>query len=258
MIKRDELVAFIDQTLGQDLLQKARQIDVVANGVQIWGKPEVNKLALGVSLNREFLQAAIDFGADFCLVHHGLDLRTYEAAFPRYLQNQLKLIFQANLTVAGYHYVLDAHPTLGNNAQIIQALGANSKSPLYEDWGYVGEFPSAKSLSELQTACQQLFHRQPLVFPSGPTQIKTIGVVSGAGKPYAMHLAELEAKGVEAYISGETSESTPARLIESQINYLVCGHYATETFGVKALGQVISDHFSDQLLVQFLDQPSII
>lgn len=256
MIKRDELTQFIYHTLGEDFLAKAHAKDEVANGIQIQGQADVNKLALGVSCNQAFLKEAISRQANYCLFHHSLDFGLDKWLIPTYLQGQLRLIFQNNLTIAGFHYALDAHSSLGNNAQIIKLLGAKIAGPLYEEWGYIGKFDKPVALKQLKTQCQQLFNHPILSYETGPQTIKTIGVVSGAGKPHAKHIAEIQAQKIDLYISGETAEYIPARLVESNINYFVCGHYATETFGVKALGEVIGKHFGKALEVDFIDIPT--
>jgi dinuclear metal center YbgI/SA1388 family protein len=258
MIKRDEITHAIYDLIGRDLLEKAWQKDEVANGVQIEGSKDVSKIALGVSLNLDFLNKAIKGNVQYCIFHHGLDPRTYLSRLPLYLQKELKLIFNHQLTIAGFHYTLDAHPIIGNNAQIIQKLGAQLGDPLFDEWGYVGKFDKALELNIIKERCYKLFNHEIISFESSPKKITTIGVVSGAGKPYAGHLAELEDKGVELFISGETSESIPHKFLETGINYFVCGHYATETFGVKALGDKLRTHFGNKLEVEFIDLPSVI
>lgn len=256
MVQRDEITQAVTDIIGQALLTKAWQTDEVANGVQIIGQTEVHKIALGVSLNQEFLTEAVKRHAEYCLFHHGLDPRTYLSRLPLYLQQELKLIFKHDLTIAGYHYALDAHPIIGNNVQIIRHLGAQVGQPLFDDWGYTGKFAKPQSLSNLKQVCHKLFNHEILSYESGKKEIKTIGVVSGAGKPYLSQLDEFIPKGVELFISGETSESVPHKLVESGIDYFVCGHYATETFGIQALGEKLKTHFGKKVEVEFIDLPS--
>lgn len=258
MVKRDEITQFVETTLTPKLLQKAWAKDEVANGVQIVGQADVAKIALGVSLNLEFLETAVKWGAQYCLFHHGLDPRTYLSRLPIYLQKELKLIFVHELTIAGFHYALDAQPEIGNNAQIIKLLGAHIKQPLFDEWGYTAVFDKPVSITDLKTRCRQLFDHEIMHFPTGHSSITTIGVVSGGAKPHAMDLEECLAKGIEIFISGETSESIPHKLVESGIDYFVCGHYATETFGIKALGEKLKTHFGNQVEVEFIDIPSIL
>lgn len=256
MVKRDELVKFIYQTIGKDLLDKALVKDELANGVQFLGSEEVEKVVLGVSLNEDFLIEAVKAKAQFCIFHHGYDARVWKSRVPAYSQKRLKLITKNDLTIMGFHYALDAHKTIGNNAVIIRELGAKIKDTLFEEWGYTAEFSSPQDVNKLSEKCAKLFEHDIFAVLSGSKKVRTIGVVSGGGKPYEMHLAEMEEKGVELFISGETSESVPHKMKESKINYFAGGHYATEVFGVQELGRIIKQHYKNKLEVEFVDIPN--
>ncbi len=254
MIKRDELISFVNQTIGKELFEKAAVKDEFgANGVQISGGENVEKVALGVSLNEEFLQKAVFWGANFCIFHHSFDVRTYKSLFSISSQKRLKLIFKNDLTILGFHYALDAHPEIGNNAMIIKKLGGKIVDSLFEEWGFVGRLQNEISIHDLAHKCEKIFNHDVFVVEGDKAKVKTIGVVSGAGKPYGENIAEMEGKGVELYISGETSESTPHRMKESGISYFVCGHYATEVFGIQELGKRIKDNFGEKVEVNFID-----
>jgi dinuclear metal center YbgI/SA1388 family protein len=256
MIKRDDLIKYVNSLFGEELLAKARQQDELANGVQFLGSPDVETVTLGVSLNAEWLTSASESGSNFCIFHHGFDPRTYKSAFSTSSQERLRLIVQHNLTIMGFHYCLDAEPTFGNNAVILSALGATIDSPLFDDWGFVGTLKKPRTAESLAEECSELFGHDVLAIYAGPEKISTIGVVSGAAKPYEAEVWEMQQKGVQLFISGETSESTPHRMKESSINYFVCGHYATEVFGVQALGKQIKDHFGKAVKVEFIDIPN--
>ena len=256
MVKRDEIIKFIYQTIGKELMANALVKDEVANGVQFLGSDEVKKVALGVSANEEFLLAAVKAGAQFCIFHHGLDTRVWKSRYPRFAQKRLKVIVENKLTVVGLHYTLDSHPKIGNNAVIIRELGAKIKEPLFDDWGWTAELPQPETIEQMKTACEKLFNHKIFSVLDGPKQITTIGVVSGRGTPEMAEIAEMEAKGVELYISGETSEWIIHQMKESGINYFCGGHYATEVFGVRELGKTIKAYFNDQLEVEFIDIPN--
>lgn len=255
MVKRDDLIKFINLTFGAEWLKKAGEKDKLANGVQILGKGKVDRVFLGVSLNQDFLKEAVAAKADLCIFHHGFDPRTYQSCYPLYSQKRLKIIFENNLTIMGFHYVLDAHPQMGNNALIIKSLGAELGETLFDEWGYAGSFSQPQDVTALSKRCSQIFEHDVFAVFSGPKKVKTIGVVSGAGKPQAGELAEMETKGVELFITGETAESVPHQMKESGISYFACGHYASEAFGVQELGLVIKKQFP-QLQVEFLDIPN--
>lgn len=256
MVKRDEIIEYIYSIFGEELLAKALAKDEVANGVQTLGGENVEKVALGVTLNEEFLKKAIDWGSNFCIFHHGLDPRTYKSRLGISLQKRLKLIFDNKMTIAGFHGALDMHPEIGNNAMIIKKLGAKIKEPLFDEWGYVAEFEKPQDLVELADKCEHLFHHDIFVVDADKKRVKRIGVVSGAAKPYQENIAEMETKGVELFISGEPSESVPHRMQESGIAYFVCGHYATEKFGVQELGEKIKSKFKDKVEVKFIEVPN--
>lgn len=253
MLKRDDVIAFIYKTIGNDLLDKALMVDEVANGVQFLGAEEIEKISLGVSLNEEFLYKAAKNSSNFCIFHHGFDPRTWKSRYSLSAQKRLKIIINNKITIVGLHYSLDAHPEIGNNAQIINKLGAKIKASLFEDWGYVAVFDKEQDIHDLAHSCQEIFNHDVLVIAGGSDKVKTIGVVSGAAKPHDAEIAEMEAKGVELFISGETSESTIHKMKESGINYFICGHYATEVFGVKALGDKIKKEFGEKIDVDFID-----
>ena len=253
MIKRDELIEFIYETIGKELLEKAIKKDERINGVQFLGENDVEKIAIGVSLNEEFLQKAIKWGSNFCIFHHGLDPETYKSRFPLYSQKRLSLIFKNEITIMAFHYALDAHAEIGNNVTIIKKLGAKVGEPLDDEWGYTATFDTPQDVHELAHKCRDLFDHEVFVVEGDKEKVKKIGVVSGGAKPYAETLAELEAKGVELFISGETSESSPHKMKESGIAYFVCGHYATEKFGVQELGKKIESKFKPKVEVEFID-----
>lgn len=253
MVKRDELIKFIYSVIGRDLLEKTLKVDEMLNGVQILGAETTEKICMGVSLNEEFLKKAVEVGSNFCVFHHGLDARTYKSRIPLSSQKRLRLIFKNDITIVGFHYALDAHKEIGNNATIIKKLGGRIVDTLYEEWGFVAELPSAISIRDLAHKCEDLFDHDIFVVETARKKVKRIGVVSGGAKPYFENIAEMEEKGVELFITGESSESVPHKMQESEINYFSCGHYATEVFGVTELGKRIKDQFKDKVDVQFID-----
>jgi dinuclear metal center YbgI/SA1388 family protein len=256
MVNRDAIISFLEKYFGGDLLARAVYKDELANGVQVIGGENVEKVTLGVDTDEEFLKKTLELGSNFCITHHGLDFRVYKNRLPISTQKRLKLIFNHQITAMGFHFALDTHPVIGNNATLISSLGATKKQPFFEDWGYTATFEKPQNIEVLKERCEEIINHSVHAIKSGPKEIRTIGVCSGAAKPYAQHVAEMEEKGVELFISGESSESIPARMKESSINYFICGHYATEVFGVQELGKVIKSHFKEKLMVEFIDIPN--
>jgi len=256
MLKRDELIDHVYALIGQDVISKAKSMDELPNGVQFLGSDQVETVTLGVSLNEAFLQEAVQKESNFSVFHHAFDPRTYKSIYSSNSQKRLKLIFQNQFTIMGFHAALDIHPTLGNNAQIIKKLGASIKDPFFDNWGYTAEFSKALSLDQFESKLKTLFGKNYTAFISGPDQIKSLAVCSGAAKPYAEHIEQMNALRVQAYLSGETSESRPHVMMEEGINYFLCGHYATEVFGVLALGKALSDRVGDRVIIEFIDIPN--
>lgn len=253
MVKRDELTEYIDKEIGKDLFDKALLKDDFANGVQILGGEKVTKVALGVSLNEQFLKKAIEWGSNFCVFHHGIFTPTYKLQYTVSEQKRLGIVFKNNLTVVGLHYVLDAHPKIGNNAQIIKLLGAKIGQTFAEEWGFTAVFDKPQDVHELAHRCKDIFNHEVFAVEGEKEKVRKIGVVSGAYKPTPEDFVEMEKKKVELLITGETAEYLPHQMMESGINYFVCGHYATEVFGIKELGKKISSHFGNKVDVKFIE-----
>lgn len=260
MIKRDELVQFIESTIGNDLLAKARIKDIYSNGVQIHGAENVSKITLGVSLTHDFLVESIAAGAQFCLTHHGLDLSSHNIVTSRIhagLQADLKYIFENELTVAGYHYSLDAQPEFGNNATLIKELGATkTDEPFFDEWGYVAEFEKPIKATEVADKLAEVTSHDVFTVYGGPTTVKRLGVCTGGAKPYDRTLWEIIDKKLDGIVSGEIIEPGVAQAMGVGYNYYAAGHYATEVFGVQELGKILKENFGGKLEVEFIDLPN--
>lgn len=261
MVTRDELIKTIHHILGEDLVAWANKVDTNANGVQIHGEEKVSKVALGVSATLDFFREATDAGAQFCLTHHGMHLDSryiYNSRLDHAQQSILKHVFAHGLTVAAYHFALDAHPDIGNNAVIIRELGAKRLDIPYmlEGWGWVAEFAEPQDVEKLAEKCSDLFGNDVFAVYAGPKTIKRIGVCSGGGKPVGSMLHEIYEKKIDLHITGEIAHSGIHIAKESGFNYFAGGHYATEVFGVQELGKKLKEHYKDKLEVEFIDIPN--
>jgi dinuclear metal center YbgI/SA1388 family protein len=238
------------------LLEPQAFRDYCPNGLQVPGREEVSKVVTGVSASAELFERAIASKADLILVHHGLFWGSSPTAIDLPMKRRLKLLFDANISLAAYHLPLDAHPEVGNNALIARSLGGGELQPfaLHESTpiGFLARFPGEGiPAGELFARVTKLTARDPLVFDSGPPLIRTIAIVSGAGSNY---LADAILANADAFITGEPSERVMTHARESSIHFLAAGHYATETFGVNRLGA----HLADLLDVEheFIDVPN--
>ncbi|MGI5826453.1 MAG: Nif3-like dinuclear metal center hexameric protein [Patescibacteria group bacterium] len=256
MITRNEVLDFISSYFGEEFFAKARQHDSNANGLQIIGSDEVKKVALGVGVDLAFLEKSVEWGANFIIVHHGMNFDGLGQYLGPILQNRLKFIFDHNLTLMGFHYMLDAHPEIGNNAQTLKKLGTQIVASFSDSWGWVGEFTQAKSLEEVVSSLEEIFGREPIKVLEGKKEIKRVAVTSGGGVPRLPQMREFLDKEIDLYVTGEVRETTPALMQEAGINYLAFGHYDSEKFGVMALGDLLKKNFPG-LEVEFIDIPNL-
>ncbi len=260
MVLRDELISFIESSIGLDLISKSRLKDIYSNGVQIHGKNEITKITVGVTMTHDFLVESVAAGADFCLTHHGLDLTSHNLVSSRMhagIQADLKYIFSHDLTVAGYHYSLDAQPDFGNNVTIVNSLGAHLTGETYfDEWGYVAEFKKPISATDLASKLAELTNHDIFSVYGGPEMVSRIGVCTGGAKSYDRELFEIIDKKIDAHIAGEIIEPSIAQAQGVGFNYFACGHYASEVFGVQELGKIIKSHYGDNLEVEFIDIPN--
>jgi dinuclear metal center YbgI/SA1388 family protein len=236
---RDEIIAFLD-----DLLDAGSFDDYGPNGLQVAGAREVSVVVTGVSAHLELFHRAAALRAQLVLCHHGLFWRKQPVTIDERRRERLKALFDADISLAAYHLPLDAHPEVGNNALICAALGLERAEPFGEaagrPIGWVGRARVPLARDELIERCRTAFGREPLVFADGPDAVRSVGVISGGG---ADALAEAAERGLDAIVSGEPSEPAMADAREAGITFVAGGHYATETFGVKRLGELLEERF---------------
>jgi len=236
---RDAIITFLDELLDAQAFD-----DYGPNGLQVPGAEEVAGVVTGVSASLELFEAAVASGAGLVLCHHGLFWGAKQTGIDPVLKQRLKALFDADVSLAAYHLPLDAHPEVGNNALICGALGFEPSEPIGSHGGRaigrVGRTAQAVPIAELGDRCRAAFGREPLVFAEGPGSVGSIGVVSGGG---ASDLREAAAMGLDAFLTGEPAEPSMAEARETQVNFLACGHYATERFGVRKLGEILEERF---------------
>ncbi|WP_041230625.1 Nif3-like dinuclear metal center hexameric protein [Deinococcus peraridilitoris] len=246
---RDELVRWLDEYLNL-----SRYPDPSDNGLQIEGKSEITRVAVSVDTSLRTIEDAIDAGADLLIAHHGLFWGK-----PLMLRGPHKRRVQAaldgGLSIYAAHIPLDAHPEVGNNAVLAQALSLEHTRP-FGEWaghkiGLSGELPIPMTLQDLADRLQKLTGEICLVHGGGPGEVRRVGLVSGSGSDA---LVEATRAGLDTFITGEPKHANFYDSFENQLNAVYIGHYESETFGVRALAAKIEDTFG--LPWQFIHAPT--
>lgn len=245
MGRRDDIVAFADELLAVEAFPEYGR-----PGLQVLGADEVTKVVCGVSSSRELFERADAAGAQLVLVHHGLFWRNEPLVVDRRLKGRLEALFAGDLTLLAYHLALDAHPELGNNALLADRLGARRERE-FAAIGAGARYDEPVTIEELATRLRDATGREPLVFSGGPERIRRVAIVTGGG---GTRLIEAAHEGYDALVTGEPEEPALHAARELGIHFLAGGHYATETFGVKALASRLADEFG--LEWEFLDLPN--
>jgi len=226
--------------------------DGAANGLQVANRGTTTRIAATVDASLATVKLAIAAKADLLIVHHGLFWSpTHPWTGLKY--ELLRALIENNLAVYSSHLPLDAHPKLGNNAQLCAALGFKRLRPFFASHGQTIGFQTVTniSLTELAALLARATGDEPRVMPGGPKLCRRIGVVTGgAGGDLKIAAAE----GVDTFITGEGPHWTYALAEELGLNVLYGGHYTTETFGVKALAAHLSKKF--RVPWTFLDHPT--
>jgi dinuclear metal center YbgI/SA1388 family protein len=248
---RDEIISFCDELLEIDSFD-----DYGPNGLQVPGLREVSAIATGVTANREFLARAIEGGADLAIAHHGLFFGDGSGALTEQLAERLRVTLTAELSLAAYHLPLDAHREIGNNALLCGALGLDlDPRPFGEvkgrPIGVIGRSEDAIEPAELIARVTSVLGREPLVFEEGPQRVRTVGIITGGA---SSGLADAAAHGLDAFITGEPAEHAMGDARENGVHFIAAGHYATEMFGVRRLGEVVAERFD--LDHEFIDVPN--
>jgi dinuclear metal center YbgI/SA1388 family protein len=251
MAGRDEILGYCE-----DLLDCESFDDYGPNGLQVPGRAEVTKVATGVSANLETLEGAIAAGAELAITHHGLLWGDELSPLSVPMAARLRALLCSDVSLAAYHLPLDAHPEVGNNALLRDALELDADDRPFgmakgAAVGLIGRATEPIELDELRRRLSDAVGQEPLVFDSGPDRISTVGIVTGSGG-FALH--EAGPLGLDALVTGEPSEPVMGEAREYGVHFLAGGHYATETLGIRRLGELIAERFAVEH--QFIDVPN--
>jgi len=236
---RDDMIDFLDALLDPDAFD-----DYGPNGLQVPGSDEVDVVVTGVSAQLELFKRAAAEGGQLVLCHHGLFWDFHPRTVGSSMKRRLQTLFDADMSLVGYHLPLDAHPEVGNNALVCRALGLEPSEPFGTHrgrrLGFVGRSAEGVSFAELRERCSSALGQEPFVWETGPAVVHALGVVTGAA---ASSLGEAIDLGLDGLLTGEPAEHVMADAREAGVHFIAGGHYATETFGVRRLGDMLAESF---------------
>lgn len=250
MVELQEIVEFLDDYLK---VGDVPDYPGAYNGLQVENRAAVERVSVAVDACQATIGMAAEAGSQLLLVHHGLfwgdPLPVAGVTYRR-----LRALFDAEMALYAAHLPLDVHPELGNNVLLARALELEVEGSfgVHEKLEGIGVWVTADlSRAELSARVGQACGSEPQVIGGGPAHVRRVGIVTGGAGSMIRQAAEA---GLDTFITGEGSHHSYHEAMELGLNLIYAGHYATETFGVKALGEKVADCFG--LEWDFLDQPT--
>jgi dinuclear metal center YbgI/SA1388 family protein len=233
------------------LLEPDRFKDYCPNGLQVEGRRPIRKIASGVTASLALIDAAIAHDADAIVVHHGLFWRGHDGRVSGWLRQRLVRLLAHDVHLFAYHLPLDAHETLGNNAQLGQRLGFVAQGRFGDQQlGWLGA-PGAHSLRDARALAdhvQSVLGRAVVLVQANDSPVRRVGWCTGGAQGY---FEAAIAAGVDAFITGEISEPQAHYARECGVSFIACGHHASERYGAPALAQYVADQLG--LSHEYLD-----
>jgi dinuclear metal center YbgI/SA1388 family protein len=246
-----QLVADLDEILEADAVR-----DYCPNGLQVEGSREVRRVVTAVSASRALFTRAVDREADAIIVHHGVLWNASEP--PRLVgsfRERIRILLANDVSLIAYHLPLDRHMELGNAAQLGLRLGLSELEPFAEHQGVsagvCGVFREPVDADEFFSAVAEATDREPQIFEGNRREISSVGIVTGAAE---REYHQAVAAGLDAYITGEATEWVLHQAAEDGVHFVAAGHYATERFGVRALGRWLAERHD--LEVEIIEMPN--
>ncbi|MBC4012375.1 type 2 GTP cyclohydrolase I [Morganella morganii] len=240
----------LEQIINEKLAVQDFQ-DYAPNGLQVEGREQVQRVVTGVTACQALLDEAVRLNADAVLVHHGYFWKNEPVSIRGMKQRRIKTLLCNDMNLYGYHLPLDAHPALGNNAQLAQLMGVTVTGQV-EPLLPCGEFAQPVSGEELAQRLQQGLDREILhCGDNAPAQIKKLGWCTGGGQSFIQAAADA---GLDGFVTGEVSEQTIHIARECGMHFFAAGHHATERGGIRALGEWLQK--THGLDVIFVDIPN--
>lgn len=252
MTSLQQLQQYFDSYLIFDPKMDLSRIDpYMTNGLMVKGKEDIKTIGFGVSASIALFEKAKEAACDAVIVHHSFNLPPHNR-YDQVFQNRMGFLLEHDISLFGYHFLLDAHPEVGNNVQILKAIGATPVEPYClhgEPWGWIGEVGGLEGLEGIEKKLRPLLSKQTIVYDIGPKQVKRVTAVSGKGAPSGGGMQELLDRKIDLYITGEAHEWNRELFREAGIHFIAGGHYHTEVFGVQALMEKVRQQFSDVKIV---------
>jgi dinuclear metal center YbgI/SA1388 family protein len=248
MALRNEIETWLREQLAVE-----RYKDYGPNGLQVEGRAQVRKLVSGVTASRAFIEAALQAGADTLLVHHGLFWRGQDGRLTGWLRERVALLLRNDLNLLAYHLPLDAHPRLGNNAQLGLRLGLQADARFGDqDLGFIGDAGAALGdAAALVARVNQALGHEALLVPGDGRPLRRVAWCTGGAQGF---FEAAVAAGADVFLTGEISEPQAHLARETGVAFLACGHHATERYGAPALGAELAARFGLEHV--FIDVPN--
>ena len=247
MIERETLLSHLHQMLEAD-----RYKDYGPNGLQVEGKARIHKVVTGVTASLALIEAAAAEGADVLLVHHGLFWRGQDGRVTGWMRQRLATLLRHDINLIAYHLPLDAHASLGNNAQWGQRLGWVADARFGDqDLGFIGPAPTGLTFEALMDQLRQVMGRDVTGVAGDGRALKRVAWCSGGAQGY---FEQAITAGADVFLTGEISEPQAHYARETGVAFIACGHHASERWGVQAVGE----HLAHRLGVAhtFIDLPN--
>ena len=237
MAARKEIENYLNTLLAVERFE-----DYGPNGLQVEGRDDVQRIVSGVTASLALIDAAITDGADAIVVHHGLFWRGQDGRLVGWLGARVRRLMTHRINLFAYHLPLDAHPELGNNAQLGLRLGLAADARFgAQALGFAAPAGANTALAVLAARVQSaLGGRAPLVLPGDGRALARIGWCTGGAQGY---FEAAIAAGVDAFLTGEVSEPQAHLARETGVAFLACGHHASECFGAPALAAQVAERF---------------
>jgi len=247
-MQRDALRDYLD-----GVLETARFRDYCPNGLQVEGRARVQQVVCGVTASQALIEAAVERDADAIIVHHGWFWKGEDGRVTGFRKRRLQTLLMHDISLFAYHLPLDAHPELGNNAQLAARLGWSVDRRFGEqELACLADLPAPTFSGEIARQLESVLGRKPLLLGDAGRKVHRVAWCSGGAQDW---FESAIAAGADLFLSGEASEQTTHLARESGVAYLAAGHHATERYGVMALGAHLAAHCALECEFVEIDNP---